>query len=154
MPRWNIPNQSSVLSFYCVKRRKEQGWGGSCNRWRSALLLFSPALQLPRFTSHTPCIDHGLYTQLKKTKHHPSIMQPNIGIGVFVLNHEGKFILGGRKGSTGAGESLTSSGLDGFSFSRSPAHMRQENGLFQGVISNLARPSKPAPSANCSRKRA
>lgn len=39
-------------------------------------------------------------------------MQPNIGIGVFVLNHEGKFILGGRKGSTGAGESLTSFGLE------------------------------------------
>ncbi|KAJ5171816.1 hypothetical protein N7492_004409 [Penicillium capsulatum] len=31
-------------------------------------------------------------------------MQPNIGVGVFVVNREGKFVLGKRQGSTGAGK--------------------------------------------------
>lgn len=30
-------------------------------------------------------------------------MEPKVGVGVFVLNAEGKFILGHRKGSIGAG---------------------------------------------------
>ena len=32
-----------------------------------------------------------------------SIMEPKVGVGVFILNSEGKFIIGKRKGSHGAG---------------------------------------------------
>lgn len=32
------------------------------------------------------------------------MMEPKVGVGVFALNSEGKFILGERKGSHGAGE--------------------------------------------------
>lgn len=36
---------------------------------------------------------------------HPVVMEPKVGVGVFALNKEGKFVLGKRKGSHGAGQS-------------------------------------------------
>lgn len=33
-------------------------------------------------------------------------MEPKVGVGVFALNSEGRFVLGKRKGSHGAGESI------------------------------------------------
>jgi len=34
-------------------------------------------------------------------------MEPKVGVGVFAINSEGKFLLGERKGSHGAGKSVT-----------------------------------------------
>lgn len=52
------------------------------------------------------------------TRQYHSIMtstaEPRIGVGVFVLNAEGKFVLGKRKGSHGASESLHGPGLNPF----------------------------------------
>ena len=85
-------------------------------------------------------------------------MEPRIGVGVFVVNPEGKFVLGKRKGSHGAGQYSTtpfltiviSSNNEGKSLSH--LLIIQAHGPYQEGTLTLASPSKPAQSANFSKK--
>jgi hypothetical protein len=54
----------------------------------------------------SPSINDTNKQALEKDIIMTSNKEPRIGVGVFVMNAEGKFVLGKRKGSHGASESL------------------------------------------------
>lgn len=54
----------------------------------------------------SPSIKDTNKQALEKDTIMTSNKEPRIGVGVFVMNAEGKFVLGKRKGSHGASESL------------------------------------------------
>lgn len=73
----------------------------------SSLTLLFIFAKSPRYFVSTspPCRAESIAikTTNSRIQFTNSIMEPKVGVGVFILNSEGKFIIGKRKGSHGAG---------------------------------------------------
>lgn len=75
-----------------------------------------------------------------------------VGIAVFVLNPENKFILGQRIGSHGAGIPVPANSLFLLFSKMNEVLMIQEHGPSPAATSNSTSPLKSAPSAKSPRK--